>query len=192
MRPLLACLLLVCTACGDRVPGIPEGARGQEPADAAPTPPWSGRGRVEVRAGSRHFSGDLLVRARGESLAVVLLADGGVEVLSGRVHATSQDLVACREDLRDHGEAILAIAAAWLHPAADAVWEGETRCRRAEERSYRYGGDPVLLRRVEGTPWPVQVEDYRAAAGTWVAHRLVGEGPYGVRVVLRLIEVAGG
>lgn len=190
MRPLLACLLLVCAACGARVPPIPAGARGQEPAHAAPAAPWSGRGRIEVSAGSRHFSGDLLIRARGDSLAVVLLADGGVEVLSGRVHATGQDLVTCREDLSDHGEAILAIAAAWLHPTGEATWEGETRRRRTEGRSYRYGGDPVLLRRVEGTPWPVQVEDYRAAAGTWVAHRLIGEGPYGVRIVLRLSEVA--
>lgn len=183
-----AVMALLMLGCGPRVPPIPDTARDQHPRDGAPSEPWRGHGRLEVTAPGRRLSGDLHVRVRGDQVLVAILADGGVRLLEGTVTVDGADVGSVVDDLRPHAPGILALAGAWLPLSGTAAWHGNHRIRRHADQRRHYGGDPVLLRRIDGTPWPVRIEDYRPFAGDGLlAHALTGEGPFGVRIRLRLL-----
>ncbi len=181
-------MALLIVGCGARIPPIPDAAREQVPRDGAPTGAWRGHGRLEVTAPGRRLSGDLHVRVRGDQVLVVILADGGVRLLEGTVTVDQAEVGNVVDDLRPHAPGILALAAAWLPLSGTATWHGDHLIRHHADQRRHYGGDPVLLRRIDGTPWPVRIEDYRTFAGDGLlAHALTGEGPFGVRIRLRLL-----
>lgn len=196
MRPALLSFGILSgialASCGDpRVPAIPAAARQQVPAEAGPESAWSGRGRIEVDAGSRRISGDLLVKYQGHSVAMVVLADGGITMLSGTVSAEQRTVHACLDDLVPHAEALLGIAAAWLpYRGPEAEWKANARYRDTASGRRWYGGDPVLLRRIDGPSWPTQVADYRLVEGRWFAHALTAEAPLGASIRLQLRDVS--
>lgn len=181
-------MALLMLGCGARIPPIPDAARDQGPRDGAPTGAWRGYGRLEVTAPGRRLSGDLHVRVRDDQVLVAILADGGVRLLEGTVTVDGAEVGNVVDDLRPHAPGILALAAAWLPLSSTAAWHGDHRIRRHADQRRHYGGDPVLLRRIDGTPWPVRIEDYRPFAGDeLLAHTLTGEGPFGARIRLRLL-----
>lgn len=193
MMRLLASVVvaLLLLGCGARIAPIPAAAREQTPRDGAPPGPWRGHGRLEVTAPGRVISGDLHVRVRGDHVLVAIIADGGVRLLDGTVTVDAVHVGNVVDDLAPHAPGILALASAWLPLSGDAAWHGDHRIRRHAEQRRHYGGDPVLLRRIDGTPWPVRIEDYRPFAGDGLlAHALTGEGPFGVRLRLRLLDAS--
>ncbi len=184
--------VFVLTACGSRVPPIPTAARDQEPREAAPPGAWRGDGRLEVNAPGHSLSADMQLRSDGNAIVVAIIADGGIVLLSGRVTNDTTEVVSVVDDLQKYAIPILTIASAWLPRHGELTWHKDYRSGPQGPHAQRhYGGDPVFLRRVDGTPWPIRVEDYRPLdTGVWIAHALTGEGPLTTQIQLRLLNAS--
>jgi len=182
--------LFFLLGCGSRVPPIPAAARHQAPREAAPASAWRGDGRLEVNAPGHHLSADMQLRSDGSAIVIAIIADGGIVLLSGRVTPATTEVVSVVEALQKYAVPILTIASAWLPRHGELTWHGKHRIGPQGPHARRhYGGDPVFLRRVDGTPWPIRVEDYRPLdSGAWVAHALTGEGPLTTQIQLRLLN----
>lgn len=86
-------------------------------------------------------------------------------------------------------------------PPSDSVWDGNLRRQdRRQVSSTRgnigaiistrwYGGDPVLLRSVEGDGWPLEISDYRITPAGLMAHQTRAIGPLGAELRLRIDSV---
>jgi hypothetical protein len=188
MRMLALVMVLAgLIACGSRVAPIPQAARMQVPAEGGPTWAWRASGRLELDAHGRRLSADVHLRCRpDQAILIAIIADGGITLLSGSVTDDDITIANCVEDLRPHAQAILALADAYRSSAVESNWVGEHREARIGKVRRAYGGDPVLLRRIDGHDWPIRIEDYRRVDDAWIAHALIGEAPWGVAVSIRL------
>lgn len=83
-------------------------------------------------------------------------------------------------------------------PPLDSTWDGDRRRQDRRETSSTpgaagaiistrwYGGDPVLLRFVEGGGWPLEISDYRLTPVGLMAHHLRAAGPLGAELTLHI------
>ncbi len=192
---LLALMLsaIAASGCGPRVAPVPDAARGQTPR-AAPTTAWIGKGRLEVVAPGRRVSGTAILRSLGDgAVRAAFLSDEGLLLADLTARDGTWSVTRSIPDL----ERALPHLGRLVAQAYAAVAEGEPtwdddRLRIQTGDALRwYGGDPILLRAVEGGGLDLLVEDWRPLAIGLFPHEARAEGPFGITIRLRLTEVTG-
>lgn len=189
-RVALLVVLAFVAGCSARVPSAPAAARGQDPHAAAPEA-WRGRGRVELSGFGRRFSVGCLLRGTAAGARAVFLSDEGVvlaDIEVGPAGLTAHRVVPA---LRPRLAVLAGLIGPYVRPPERRrAWRrGVLRADTVLDRR-SYGGDPLLLRRIDGSGWPVTVADYAPAAGGLVARRVVAHGPLGTALRLHLVELA--
>ncbi|HYE06841.1 MAG TPA: hypothetical protein VEL07_15095 [Planctomycetota bacterium] len=191
----LALALAAGSGCA-RVPAAPEAARTQAP-QAGPAVAWNGRGRFSVAAPGRALDAEFIVRAdpggdgRAPEVRLVLLADAGVLLADVSLTAAGATVHRAVDDLKDRGQDLARLLDPWLPAASGAErrWRDGRLIERAGRRRRWFGGDPLLLRRVDQDGWPLTVSDYRPAGGALIAREIAADGPWTVAMRLRLVNV---
>ncbi len=188
-------LAAIVAGCA-RVPPTPKAAQGQQPRAGAEVA-WNGRGRFTVVAPGRAVDAEFVVRSdpggdgQAPEVRLALLADAGV--LLADVSLTPSGVTVHRvvDDLRERVDALARLLDPWLPPTSGATrsWDDDRLIERAGERRRWFGGDPLLLRRVDGDGWPLTVADYRLSGTSLIAHEISADGPWTVEMRLRLVEV---
>lgn len=188
-RSAILVLLLLLAGCSPRVPVAPATARGQDPHATAPGD-WRGRGRIEVAALGRRFSAGCLVRGKAGAARVVVLSDEGLVLADLEIGPAGLTVHRVTQAFQPRVARLAGLIAPYARlPEAQRTWRrgvlrattaGDVRC---------YGGDPLLLRRIEGRGWPLTVSDYAAVAGGWVPRLVAADGPFGAELRLRLTEL---
>jgi hypothetical protein len=189
--PRLAAAALACVlaGCAARVPAAPVAARAQDPRAADPGD-WRGRGRLRAGGLGPGLAADCLLRVAGGRARAVFLSDEGL--LLADVEATDEGPVVHRAapGLGDRAILLATLIAPYARPPETlAGWRRGVRFARTTSDRRLSGGDPLLLRRVDGPGWPVTVSDYRPAAGGMVPRSLVADGPFTLELRLLLTEV---
>jgi hypothetical protein len=145
-----------------------------------------------------------LRREPGMRLHYALVADGGVSLAQGALPRQPGEAPVVHPDLAGHLDDLERMLAEGFltAPPTDAPWNGAVR--REEVRrdtgsipgrgsalvaTRWYGGDPVLLRRVEGGGWPLELSDYRPTPAGLMAHVVRADGPFGAEITVRLDSV---
>ncbi len=182
---------MVIAGCSPRVPWVPEAARGQTPR-AAPLTPWIGKGRLEVVAPGKRLSGTAILRSLGDgSVRAAFLSDEGLLLadLTARDGTwTVTKSVADMERALPHLGRLVAQAYARVDDNATRTWDDDRLRADAGDAIRWYGGDPVLLRAIEGGGLDVLLEDWRMAGGDLIPHEARAEGPFGITIRLHLTE----
>jgi hypothetical protein len=170
---------------------VPAAARHQTPR-AAPLTPWVGKGRLEVVAPGRRLSGTAILRSLGDgAVRGAFLSDEGVLLadLTARDGAwTVHRHVVDMERALPHLGRLVAQGYARVDDATRA-WDDDRLRATAGDAVRWYGGDPVLLRAVEGGGLDLLVEDWRSVDATLVPYEARAEGPFGITIRLHLAEV---
>lgn len=157
-----------------------------------------------------------LRRDHGATLRYALLADGGISLAEGQIPwATKPPQVVSavsvseaippkvHPDLASHINALERLIGESYQVGSphDTMWSGDVRRQDVRQTNSTpgnigpiiatrwYGGDPVLLRRVEGGGWPLQISDYRMTPLGLMAHHIRADGPLGAEITLRLDTV---
>ena len=182
-------VLLLIVGCSPRVPVAPAALRGQDPHATAPGD-WRGRGRIEIHGFNQRFSAGCLVRGTLSTARAVFLSDEGLVLADlelGPAGLTVHRLVPA---LRPRVETLAGLIAPYVRlDETQRGWRrGVLRAATAQDVR-RYGGDPLLLRRIDGRGWPLTVGDYVPVAGGLVPRLVTAHGPLGVGLRLRLVEV---
>ena len=191
---LLALVSLVIAGCSPRVPEVPASARGQTPRAAALTA-WVGKGRLEVVAPGKRLSGTAILRSLGDgAVRAAFLSDEGILLadLTAKDGAwTITRSVADMERALPHLGRLVAQAYARVDDAGSRTWDDDRLRAEAGDAIRWYGGDPVLLRAVEGGGLDLLVEDWRMIGTDLIPHEARAEGPFGITIRLRLSDVSG-
>ncbi|MBA3848210.1 MAG: hypothetical protein H0X45_16390, partial [Planctomycetes bacterium] len=174
----------------------PEAARAQAPRAGAEEA-WNGRGRFTVVAPGHALDAEFVVRAdpggegRSPEVRLVLLADAGVLLADVSLTAAGATVHRAVDDLRERAGDLARLLDPWLPAAPDAArsWRDGRLIERAGARRRWFGGDPLLLRRVDEDGWPLTVADYRLSGEALIAREIVADGPWTVEMRLRLVEV---
>ena len=176
--------------CSPRVPIAPTAARAQDP-HACATGPWRARGRAELAGFGRRISVEFVLRADDGGARAVFLSDDGVLLADLAIGAAGLTVHRIVPALRPRAVYLAALVAPYARlPEPRRSWvRGVLRAETAHDVR-RYGGDPLLLRRIDGPGWPVTVADHAAVAGGLVPRLVVAEGPLGAELRLRLVELA--
>jgi len=187
-RALALALLLV--SCRPRVPIAPTAARTQDPQAMAPGD-WRGRGRIEASGFGRRLSADCLVRVQANGVRAVLLSDDGVVLADLEIAASGSIQHRLADPLASRTAQLNGLIAPFTHlPETQRTWRrGVLRAVTAQDVRW-YGGDPLLLRRIEGRGWPVTITDHAPVAGGLVPRMIVADGPLGIELRLRLVELS--
>lgn len=186
--------LTVGAGCSPRVAEVPESARGQVPR-AAPLSPWVGKGRLEVVAPGKRLSGTAILRSLGDgAVRAAFLSDEGVLLAD----LTAKDgvwtvarSVADMERALPHLGRLVAQAYARIDDH-ERTWEDDRLKAQAGDAVRWYGGDPVLLRAVEGGGLDLLLEDWRTLGADLLPYEARAEGPFGITIRLRLSDVTPG
>lgn len=190
MRIAALLALLTLAGCGRDLPPTPAAARAQDPL-ALPFVPHRASGRLAIDAPGKRLSVEFLLRrdAPGRARAV-LLEDTGVILADVAIGDGAPVVHRVVDDLRPRLGLItdLLRAAYGAAPPTARGWEdGALRIASADGVRW-YAGDPLLPRLVEGTGWPVRLEDWRWVAGMPVAWRITADRTVAT-VVITLREV---
>jgi hypothetical protein len=176
--------------CSPRVPEVPESARGQVPR-AAPQSAWIGRGRLEVVAPGKRLSGTAILRSIGDgSVRAAFISDEGLLLADLTAHHGAWTVTHAIPDLEralPHLGRLVAQAYARVDDATRTWDDGRLRADAGRELRW-YGGDPLLLRAVEGEGFDLLVEDWRPLGNDLLPHEARAEGPFGITIRLRLNE----
>jgi hypothetical protein len=193
-RPsLLAALLILaaCTGCRPRVPEVPAAARGQAP-QTAPTTPWIGKGRLEVVAPGKRMSGSVILRSLGDgAVRAAFLSDEGLLLADLTARDGRWTVTRSIPDLEralPHLGRLVAQAYASVGETGRS-WEDDRLLATAGDARRWYGGDPILLRAVDGGGLDLLVEDWRPFGAVLLPHEARAEGPFGITIRLHLDEV---
>lgn len=185
---------LVLAGCSPRVPEVPASARGQTPRAGA-LGAWVGKGRLEVVAPGKRLSGSAILRSLGDgAVRAAFLSDEGLLLadLTARDGTwTVARSVADMERALPHLGRLVAQAYARVDDAGSRTWDDDRLQARAGDALRWYGGDPVLLRAVEGGGLDLLVEDWRLVGADLIPHEARAEGPFGITIRLRLTEISG-
>ena len=195
-RPTLLCVILglaLSTGCSPRVPAVPASARAQDPR-AAPTTPWVGKGRLEVVVPGKRMSGTAILRSLGDgAVRAAFLSDEGVLLADLTAKDGTWSVTRSIPDLEralPHLGRLVAQAYARVMEG-ERTWDDDRLQAHAGDALRWYGGDPVLLRAVEGGGLDLLVEDWRPLDGGLFPHEARAEGPFGITIRLHLSEVSG-
>ena len=188
---LIGCVVIA--GCSPRVPEVPASARGQTPRAGALTA-WVGKGRLEVVAPGTRLSGTAILRSLGDgAVRAAFLSDEGVllaDLTAKDGTWTVTRNVADMERALPHLGRLVAQAYARVDDAGSRTWDDD-RLRAASGDAVRwYGGDPVLLRAIEGGGLDLLVEDWRMIGTNLVPHEARAEGPFGITIRLRLNDIS--
>ena len=194
--PAIALVVLTCglllSGCGSRVPPVPESARGQVPR-AAPLAAWQARGRLELVVPGKRISCTAIVRGLGNGTArAAFISDEGVLLADLTANPTSFAVIKAIPDLADampHLGRLVMQAYAGM-PNETRTWEDDRLVAVAGTERRIYGGDPLLLREVDGSGLDLLLEDYRQLGSELLPHEVRGEGPLGITLRIRLGQVA--
>jgi hypothetical protein len=192
---LLVSALFSGACCSPRVPEVPASARGQTPR-AAPLTPWVGKGRLEVVAPGKRLSGTAILRSLGDgAVRAAFLSDEGLllaDLTAKDGSWTVARSVADMERALPHLGRLVAQAYARIDDTAIRTWD-DNRIRAESGDAIRwYGGDPVLLRAVEGGGLDLLIEDWNSQSGELMPHEARAEGPFGITIRLRLSVITPG
>lgn len=189
-----ALLILVCVfiaGCSPRVPEVPASARGQTPRAAALTA-WVGKGRLEVIAPGKRLSGTAILRSLGDgAVRAAFLSDEGILLadLTAKDGAwTVTRNVPDMERALPHLGRLVAQAYARVDDTT-RTWDDDRLRAQAGDAVRWYGGDPILLRAVEGGGLDLLVEDWRMVGADLIPHEARAEGPFGITIRLRLNQI---
>lgn len=129
------------------------------------------------------------LRRETGTLRYALIADGGISLAEGALPRVSPPKV--QADIATHIPALerLLAEAYLIGPPTNSVWAGSIRRQDDQQRIRWYGGDPVLLRWVEGGGWPLEFSDYRLTHVGLIAHQVRADGPWGAELSVRLDRV---
>jgi hypothetical protein len=187
MRLAIIALAAVLAGCASRIPSIPETARDQPPR-AAPSVPWFGQGRMELSVPGKRLSCTAFVRGLGNRQArLVLMSDEGLQLADLRSTADGYDVIAALPDLNKalpHLGRLL--RQAFALPPEERSWSDDRIAARNGGSTRWYGGDPVLLREVEGDGLDLVIEDYRQIGPELVPFEARASGPFGITLRIRL------
>lgn len=191
---LLALAGLVITGCSPRVPEVPASARNQTPRAAALTP-WVGKGRLEVVAPGKRLSGTAILRSLGDgAVRAAFLSDEGLLLADLTAKDGSWTVARSVADMQPalpHLGRLVAQAYARIDDAT-RTWDDDRLRADVGDATRWYGGDPVLLRAVEGGGLDLLVEDWRMIGTDLIPHEARAEGPFGITIRLRLSELTTG
>ena len=70
----------------------------------------------------------------------------------------------------------------------ERTWENDRLRATAGDAVRWYGGDPILLRAIEGGGLDVLIEDWRPLGAQWLPHEARAEGPFGITIRLHVTE----
>jgi hypothetical protein len=185
-------------ACGRDVPPVPPEARDQQP-QGAPTRTWLGKGRITVDVLGRRLSARGIVRSLPDGQSrMAILSDEGLLLLDLRTIPPTADgtwyVVESRVDAVKDAEPHLArlLLHAIGHPVEGPhAWDDGVLVAPTRWGDRLYGGDPVMLHRVEGDGLDLLIGDWRPLPdGSLVPHSMRLQGPLGLDVHLHLTEAA--
>lgn len=185
--PPLALIALCLLGCSPRVPDVPHSARSQPPR-AAPTKAWFGQGRMELVVPGRRISCTALVRGLGDGRArLALMSDEGLQLVDLTTTSDGYEVTQAIEEVKQALPHLGRLARhAFALPPETRAWEGGLLVAKSGEDTRWYGGDPLLLRAVEGPGLDLVLEDYRPLGGEMLAHEARAEGPLGITLRIRL------
>ncbi|MBA3710040.1 MAG: hypothetical protein H0W83_14620 [Planctomycetes bacterium] len=187
MRLLLALLIVLAAGCGVRVPEIPSSARAQTPR-AAPAVPWFAPGRMELVLPGKRVSCTAYVRGLGNGQArLVLLSDEGLQLLDLQSTDDGYQVIQAIDDLKKavpHLGRLL--RQAFALPPEKRRWEDDRIAAASGGSTRWYGGDPVLLRAIEGDGLDIAIEDYQPLGGELLAHEARATAPFGITMRIHL------
>ena len=190
--PLLGCVLIV--GCSPRVPEVPASARHQTPRASALSA-WVGKGRVEVVAPGKRLSGTAILRSLGDgAVRAAFLSDEGLllaDLTAKDGTWTVSKSVTDMDRALPHLGRLVAQAYARIDDAT-RTWDDDRLRAEVSDTIRWYGGDPVLLRAVEGGGLDLLVEDWRMIGTDLIPHEARAEGPFGITIRLRLNEITAG
>lgn len=186
---ILGCVVIA--GCSPRVPEVPASARQQTPRASAVTA-WVGKGRLEVVAPGKRLSGTAILRSLGDgAVRAAFLSDEGLllaDLTAKDGTWTVTRSVADMERALPHLGRLVAQAYARVDDAT-RTWDDDRLRADVGDATRWYGGDPVLLRAVEGGGLDLLVEDWRMIGSDLIPHEARAEGPFGITIRLRLNEV---
>jgi hypothetical protein len=188
---LLLCLAVV--GCSPRVPEVPASARSQTPRASALTA-WVGKGRLEVVAPGKRLSGTAILRSLGDgAVRAAFLSDEGLllaDLTAKDGTWTVTRSVADLERALPHLGRLVAQAYGRVDDAGARTWDDDRLRAQAGDAIRWYGGDPVLLRAVEGGGLDLLVEDWRMVGPDLLPYEARAEGPFGITIRLRLNDIS--
>lgn len=188
--PLLAAVLL--GGCSPRVPEVPVAARGQTPQASALTP-WVGKGRLEVVAPGKRLSGTAILRSLGDgSVRSAFLSDEGVLLADLTAKDGTWTVAKSINDMERALPHLGRLVAQGYARVADAerTWDDDRLRAQTGDTIRWYGGDPILLRAVEGDGLDLLLEDWRVTTAGLLPHEARAEGPFGITIRLHLNDVS--
>jgi hypothetical protein len=194
---LVAVGLGLLVGCADRGPEIPDTARDQVP-QGAPDRRWFGEGRLELKAPGKRLSCTALVRGLGHGRArMALVTDEGVQ-LADLTAGPDGCTVNQKLEVMDRALPILEflLRQAWTAHGDDHPQANDHRLQVIDAEDTRwYGGDPVLLRAVEGPGMDLVISDWRPFGEKLLPYAAVAHTGFGlvtVTVHLNRVRALGG
>jgi hypothetical protein len=190
---LLGLWLLLVAGCGPTIPDIPQAARAQTPR-AAPRSPFFGQGRLELVVPGKRISCTALVRGFGDGRARLALMEdvSGMQLADLTATADGYQVTQAIDEVRKALPQLgRLVRHAWGLPADPPErleWHDATLAVHVGPDTRWYGGDPVLLRAVEGDGLDLSIEDYRPLGTTTelIAHEARAKGPLGITIRIHL------
>ncbi len=192
---LLLAASLAAVSCGVRVPQVPPAARGQVP-HAAPTGPWFAQGRMELVLPGKRVSCTALVRGLGDGRArLALMSDEGLQLADLTSTADGYEVNQALDDLKKALPALgRMLRQAYALPAEQGhrQWCNGRLAGLSGKDTRWFGGDPVLLRSVQGDGLDIAIEDYRPlsastpGSGELLAREVRANGPFGITIRIHL------
>ncbi|GDY14662.1 hypothetical protein LBMAG53_35400 [Planctomycetota bacterium] len=197
-QPYPVVLLLVLAAlagCGRSVPPVPLNARGQ-PAHAAPERPWLAKGRIAIAFVSWRASAQVIIRGEPDGRArLAVVGDEGLLLLDVSVDPAQPGdgwyrIESVVEPVKEAAPHLARIA---LHafglPVEQRRWEDDILVGATRFGDRIYGGDPILLRLVEGQGLTLELEDWRPFDGELAPWSVRALGPLGLTMTIILSEI---
>jgi hypothetical protein len=148
-----------------------------------------------VVAPGKRLSGTAILRSLGDgAVRAAFLSDEGLLLadLTAKDGAwTVARSVADMERALPHLGRLVAQAYARIDDH-ERTWDDDRLRAQAGDTVRWYGGDPVLLRAVEGGGLDLLLEDWRMFGTDLLPYEARAEGPFGITIRLRLTEVTPG
>jgi len=169
---LISGCLLICGCTGAISPSCL--ARSQVPAGGSPAEIWTDtQARFELEAPGRRISCRAIIRRLDDgSIRLALITDEGPLLADLTVNQHGVQENSCIDSLHKVLSVLGRLAyQAWGTPAEQRAWEND-RIRATTKEGYErwYGGDPLLLRQVDGQGSTVVIGDYRVWHGSLLAY----------------------
>jgi hypothetical protein len=191
--PLLGIALLLAAGCGPSIPDIPQAARSQTPR-AAPHAAWFGQGRLELVVPGKRISCTALVRGFGDGRARLALMEdvSGMQLADLTSTADGYEVTQAMDEVKKALPQLgRLVRHAWGLPAEPPErmeWHDATLAAHSGGDTRWYGGDPVLLRAIEGDGLDISIEDYHPLGATseLIAHEARAKGPLGITIRIHL------